>query len=92
MGLVSQVTDDPLAASVALAGRISSMPAAGVQRIKALVRDAADADHETVLGELEPAAQAAGLSDGRFQERVRAWFAAKSEPPPRELSDDGAHG
>ena len=83
-GLVSQVTDDPLAASVALAGRISSMPAASVQRIKALVRDAADADHETVLGELEPAAQAAGLSDGRFQERVSAWFAAKSQPPTRE--------
>ena len=66
------------------AGRIASMPAASVQRIKALVRDAADADHETALGELEPAAQAAGLSDGRFQERVSAWFAAKSEPPTRE--------
>ena len=63
---------------------ISSTPAAGVQRIKALVRDAADADHETALGELEPAAQAAGISDGRLQERVSAWFAVKSEPPTRQ--------
>jgi len=83
-GLVLQVSNDALAASLALAGQIASMPADTVNRIKALVRAAGGADHETVLRELEPAAQAAGLSDPRFQARVSAWFAAKSEPLMRE--------
>jgi 2-(1,2-epoxy-1,2-dihydrophenyl)acetyl-CoA isomerase len=80
-GLVSQVTDDAPAASLALAEQVASTPADTVNRIKALVRDAGTADHETVLRELEPTAQAAGMSDPRFRERVSSWFIAKSEQP-----------
>lgn len=80
-GLVLRVSDDVLTASIALAAQIASMPADTVRRIKALVRDAADAAHATVLSALEPAAQATGLSDPRFQERASTWFTNRSKPP-----------
>ncbi len=83
VGLVSEIVEDPLAASVALARRIAAMPADAVRMIKVLVHEAADADLRTVLGELEPAAQAACISDPQFGERVSEWMAAKSEPSAR---------
>jgi enoyl-CoA hydratase/carnithine racemase len=82
IGLISRLTEDPLAASLALAERIATMPGGATQRIKALIRDAAGSDHEAVLGELEPTAQALGISDPQFVERVTAWHATKSGRPP----------
>jgi enoyl-CoA hydratase/carnithine racemase len=83
IGLISQIAEDPLAAGVALAERIAAMPASATRRIKALMRDASDSDHEAVLSELEPDAQAAGISDPQFIERVTAWHTTKSAGPGR---------
>lgn len=79
LGLISRVADDALEASVAVAERIASMPGDAPRRIKALVRASGAADHATVLSDLEPAAQAVGLSDPGFAERAGTWLAAKSD-------------
>lgn len=80
-GLASRVCDDALAASLELAATIAAMPPEGPPRIKAAVRAAIGADHETVLTEVEPRLQAEGLVHPEFRARAAVWLAAAVRKP-----------
>jgi len=77
LGLVSQVSGTALEEGVTLAERIAAMPAEATRRIKALLRESATAEIDTVVGDIEPRYQAQGICDPRFAERRLAWMDTK---------------
>ncbi|MFC8386380.1 enoyl-CoA hydratase/isomerase family protein [Nocardia sp. NPDC057272] len=74
LGLVSQVADDALAASIELAERWARIPAHASRTIKETLRQAARTDLETTLLDVEPRAQADLICHPDFFANATAWL------------------
>ncbi|MEW6472008.1 MAG: enoyl-CoA hydratase/isomerase family protein [Actinomycetota bacterium] len=71
-GLVSRLTDDPVATAVSLAATFASMPPQATQTTKALVRAAAGSGLEEAIG-AEAREQARAVQASEFGERYSGW-------------------
>jgi enoyl-CoA hydratase/carnithine racemase len=77
-GIVSRVVDDPVAAALALAGRIAAAPGHVSRGIKATVRRASAADLPTTIADIEAPAQAEHYCHPDFFANAGAWLNAHS--------------
>ncbi|WP_169815620.1 enoyl-CoA hydratase/isomerase family protein [Nocardia inohanensis] len=74
VGLVSRVADDALTAAIELAQRWARIPTHAARMIKATLRQAAAADLETTLLEIEPRTQAELICHPDFFANAQAWL------------------
>jgi enoyl-CoA hydratase/carnithine racemase len=78
LGVVSRVTDDPVAEAIALADRIAAVPGHVSRRIKETLRRAATADLQTTIADIEAPAQAEHYCQPDFFANAGAWLNAHS--------------